>query len=139
MLYLPGPDGEYDEHTDTCDHKQRLPTKSVDEEDGKDDGNEERPNLQTTVEQGLIGRVRDSYRAKDVMEVIRHETVARTLTKERRKDDQEQSLSVARCLEEDEPSLAAHLLLHTDGLLDFGELGLDEHAAGVTVGVILLE
>lgn len=131
------PDAEDDEHTDTGNHEQDFPPEHIDKENREADGDEERPDLETAIEERLMARVGDANRLQDIVQVVRHEAVSGTLTEECYQYQQEESLPVAWRLEEDGPALFGVLFLQADGGFDLCHLRFDELIVTIAIGMVL--
>lgn len=88
------PYGESDQHAKPSDQEQLSAAELVDRE-SHTDSYEERPQLETAVDQRLIVRAGNADRVKNVVDVVRDKPVARALREESRQNDQEHSLSVS--------------------------------------------
>lgn len=130
------PYGESDQHAEPSDQEQLSAAKLVDRE-GHANSDEERPQLETAVDQRLIVGAGDADRIENVVDIVRDKSIARALREESRQDDQEHSLPVSWSTDQHVPTLFAVLFLELDRLLDFGELGLDEVVIRVPVCMIL--
>lgn len=134
---LPCPDAECDQHAHAGRQEQCPAAQPVDQQHGEEDGDQEGPDLQAAVDDGLVARVVHADAGQDVVDVVGDEAVAGTLREEGREDDEQQPLAVARRADEVEPAVIRAQLLEADGLLDLEKLLLDEGRVGVIVGVVL--
>lgn len=103
-----------------------------------EDGPAQVPDGENTVDQELDGRVCDTDRVEDLVEVVRHKTVARPLGEESDGDDDPHALAVASGGEEGLISdVGGDGLIEVNGCLDLLELVLDKRVLIIAVGMIV--
>lgn len=131
-----GPNAERNQHTYSGDEEE-FPTTDPINKLCETDGDEEGPDLQTPVYEGLVVGFRDADALEDVVEIVGSDAVAAALGKEAGENDEEKAFSVAGRLDEDAPPVLFVQLFKLDRVFDLGELGFDEVVLGVAVGVEL--
>lgn len=136
-LCLPCPNAETDEHPYAGNQEEFLSTEFVNKEDGKRNGHEEGPDLQSSVYHGLVMRRSDAHRVEDAVQVVGNEPIAGALGEERDQGNEQQPLPVSGSLDEKEPRRFGILSFEPNGLLNLGELGLYKGIVFVTTGMIL--
>lgn len=81
------PNAERDQHADCSNEEEFTTTDSIDKL-SEADGDEERPDLQTTVDERLVVGLCDPDALEDVVEVVRCNAVATALREEAGEDDE---------------------------------------------------
>jgi hypothetical protein len=128
---------EEDDHADGRRDEQEATASTLDHE-GSADGECQVPDLQNAVDEELNGRVGDADGVENLVEVVRHETVAGPLREEREGDDDAHALEVTR---RSEQRLVANVggdgAVEVDLSLDLLELVAHERVLLVAVGVVV--
>ena len=124
-----------EEHASGGDEEERSATESFsDERSGDGDG--EVPDLEDTVDEGLVKGGGDADTGKDEVEIVRDEPVAGPLREEPDSDDDAHTAEIGAGVEQLEVRRGfLEGLLDSDSLLDFIVLELDEGVVGVPVRV----
>lgn len=133
-----GPDAERSAHTGGGEEEKRATTELVNEET-HGDSSEEVDDVKDTVDLETSLWALDTSSFKDLVHVVRDETVARPLREESKRDENDKTVAVTLGLEQLNPSVLLELLLESDGFTDFLVFDLDELVISVTASVCLGE
>lgn len=128
------PHDERDEHARRRDQEEPAAADLVDEET-HGQGDDQVEDVQAAVDEVLLHGVGVAHRLEDLLDVVRHQPVARPLREEPCRDTDEDAVPVALGADQLHPAVALELLLQPDRLLDLVDLQLHHLVVLVAIGV----